>query len=166
MKKEMKKLVCSAIEGDKGAFGTLYEIYSVDMYRFALSMCKNSFDAQDAVQETVLSVFKSIHGVKNPEKFKAYLFSALSNTCKKKLTTVTQQSEFIDTGYVDSEIEFSIPVREALEKLDDDSRQIVMLSIVGGFKSREISKMLEIPANTVRTKQKRALNKMREELEL
>ncbi len=166
MKKEMKRLVRSAIGGDKSAFGTLYEIYSVDMYRFALSMCKNSFDAQDAVQETVLSVFKSIGGIKNPEKFKSYLFSALSNTCKKKLATVSVQSEFVDTGYIDTEIEFSIPVREALSKIDDDSRQIVMLSVVGGFKSREIGEMLNIPANTVRTKQKRALNKMREELEL
>ena len=166
MKKEIKKLVRSAMSGDKDAFGTLYEIYSVDMYRFALSMCKNSFDAQDAVQETVLSVYKSIGGIRNPEKFKSYLFSALSNTCKKKLAMQIQQSEFVDTGYIDEEIEFSIPVREALAKLDDDSRQILMLSVVGGFKSREIGEMLEIPANTVRTKQKRALNKMREELEL
>ena len=166
MKKGMKKLVQSAILGDKDAFGTLYEIYSADMYRFALSMCKNSFDAQDAVQETVLSVFKSIHGVKNPEKFKSYLFSSLSNTCKRKLSENCNIVEFEDEGYVDSEIEFSIPVREALSKLDEESRQILMLSIAGGFKSREIGKMLEIPANTVRTKHKRALEKMREELSL
>ncbi|MBR2455067.1 MAG: RNA polymerase sigma factor [Clostridia bacterium] len=166
MKKEMKKLVRSAISGDKDAFGTLYEIYSVDMYRFALSMCKNSFDAQDAVQETVLSVFKSIHGVKNPEKFKSYLFSSLSNTCKRKLLENYHIVEFEDEGYVDSEIEFSIPVREALSRLDEDSRQILMLSIAGGFKSREIGEMLKIPANTVRTKHKRALEKMREELSL
>lgn len=166
MKKEMKKLVRSAITGDKDAFGTLYEIYSVDMYRFALSMCKNSFDAQDAVQETVLSVFKSIHGLKNPEKFKSYLFSSLSKTCKRKLSENYNIVEFEDEGYVDSEIEFSIPVREALSKLDEESRQILMLSIAGGFKSREIGEMLSLPANTVRTKQKRALEKMREELGL
>ncbi len=166
MKKEMKILIQSAISGDKDAFGTLYEIYSVDMYRFALSMCKNSFDAQDAVQETVLSVFKSIHRVKNPEKFKSYLFSSLSNTCKRKLSENCNIVEFQDEGYVDSEIEFSIPVREALSKLDEESRQILMLSIAGGFKSQEIGEMLEIPANTVRTKHKRALEKMREELSL
>ena len=162
----MKKLVRSAISGDKDAFGTLYEIYSADMYRFALSMCKNSFDAQDAVQETVLSVFKSIHGVKNPEKFKSYLFSSLSNTCKRKLSENCNIVEFEDEGYVDSEIEFSIPVREALSKLDEESRQILMLSIAGGFKSREIGEMLDMSANTVRTKHKRALEKMREELSL
>lgn len=166
MKKEMRNLIQSAISNDKDAFGTLYEIYSADMYRFALSMCKNTFDAQDAVQETVLSVFKSIHGLKNPDKFKSYLFSSLSNTCKRKLSENKYTVELQDEMYVDSEIEFSIPVREALSKLDEDSKQILMLSIVGGFKSREIGEMLRLSANTVRTKQKRALQKMREELSL
>lgn len=166
MRKDLKSTVLSAIGGDRNAFGTLYEEYSVDMYRFALSICKNTHDAQDAVQETTLSVFKSISSIKNPEKFKSYLFLSLSNTCKHKMAGRTEQTEFVDTGYTDSEIEFSIPVREALSKLDDTSREILMLSVVAGFKSREIGEMMKLPAATVRTKRKRALQKMREELEL
>lgn len=166
MRKELKNTVLAAMGGDRNSFGILYEEYSVDMYRFALSICKNTHDAQDAVQETALSVFKSMPSLKNPEKFKSYLFLSLSNTCKKKVTAKCYTVEFEDTGYTDSEIEFSIPVREALEKLDDISREILMMSVVGGFKSREIGEMLNLPAATVRTKRKRALSKMREELEL
>lgn len=166
MKKEIYSAVISAMGGDRNAFGVLYEEYSVDMYRFALSICKNTHDAQDAVQETALSVFKSMPSLKNPEKFKSYLFLSLSNTCKKTATAKCYTVEFMDTGYTDSEIEFSIPVREALGKLDDVSREILMMSAVGGFKSREIGEMMNIPAATVRTKRKRALSKMREELEL
>lgn len=166
MRKEICSAVVAAMGGDRNAFGILYEEYSADMYRFALSICKNTHDAQDAVQETALSVYKSIPSLKNPEKFKSYLFLSLSNTCKKKMAGKNDASEFVDTGYNDSEIEFSIPVREALGKLDDISREILMMSVVAGFKSREIGKMMGIPANTVRTKLKRALSKMREELEL
>ena len=166
MRKDLKNIVLAAMGGDRNSFGTLYEEYSVDMYRFALSICKNTHDAQDAVQETALSVFKSIPSLKNPEKFKSYLFLSLSNTCKKKVTAKCCTVEFEDTGYTDSEIEFSIPVREALEKLDDASREILMMSVVGGFKSGEIGEMMGLPAATVRTKRKRALSKMREELEL
>lgn len=166
MRKDLRNIVLAAIGGDRNAFGTLYEEYSVDMYRFALSICKNTHDAQDAVQETALSVFKSIPSLKNPEKFKSYLFLSLSNTCKRKMVGRNEQSEFVDTGYTDREIEFSIPVREALDKLDDASREILMLSVVAGFKSREIGEMMSLPAATVRTKRKRALSKMREELEL
>lgn len=166
MRTELKNTVLAAMNGDRNAFGTLYEEYSVDMYRFALSICKNTYDAQDAVQETALSVFKSIPSLKNPEKFKSYLFLSLSNTCKKKVSGENKVVEFTDTGYTDSEIEFSIPVREALEKLDSVSREILILNVAAGFRSREIGEMLGIPAATVRTKQKRALKKIREELEL
>lgn len=166
MRTELKNTVLAAMNGDRNAFGTLYEEYSVDMYRFALSICKNIYDAQDAVQETALSVFKSIPSLKNPEKFKSYLFLSLSNTCKKKVSGENKVVEFTDTGYTDSEIEFSIPVREALEKLDSVSREILILNVAAGLRSREIGEMLGIPAATVRTKQKRALKKIREELEL
>ena len=166
MKKEMTNIVLSAMAGDRTSYGRLYEEYSVDMYRFALGICKNTYDAQDAVQETAVSVFKSISSLKNPEKFKSYLFSSLSNTCKKILSKKTYTAEFTDTGYEDSEIEFSLPVRMALDKLDDVSREIILLSVAAGFKSHEIGKMMNIPSATVRTKQKRALSKLRKELDL
>lgn len=166
MKKNLQSAVISAMNGDRNAYGILYEEYATDMYRFALSICKNPYDAQDAVQETALSVYKSLPSLRSPEKFKSYLFLSLSNMCKKRLSDHSQTAEFTDTGAVDSEIEFSLPVKEALERLDDISREILMLSVVGGFKSKEISKMINIPANTVRTKQKRALEKMRKELSL
>ena len=99
------------------------------------------------------------------EKFKSYLFLSLSNTCKKILSKNNYTVEFEDTGYTDSEIEFSIPVREALGNLDAVSREIVLLSVVGGFKSHEIGKITDMPSATVRTKLKRALTKLRKELE-
>ena len=165
MSKEINNIVLSAMSGDKDAYGKLYEYYANDMYRFALGLCKNTYDAQDAVQETAVSVFKSMHSLRNPEKYKSYLFLSLSNTCKKILSKNNYIVEFEDTGYSDSEIEFSIPVREALDNLDTLSREIVLLSVVGGFKSHEIGKITDMPSATVRTKLKRALTKLRKELE-
>lgn len=165
MSKEMNSIVLSAMSGDRDAYGLLYEKYALDMYRFALGICKNTYDAQDAVQETAVAVFKSLHSLKNPEKFKSYLFSALSNTCKKVLSKNNYIVEFEDTGYTDSEIEFAVPVREALDKLNDISKEIVLLSVVGGFKSHEIGKMMNLPSATVRTRLRRALSQLRKELE-
>ena len=165
MSKEINNIVLSAMSGDRDAYGQLYEKYALDMYRFALGICKNTYDAQDAVQETAVSVFKSMHSLKNPEKFKSYLFSALSNTCKKVLSKNNYTVDFEDTGYTDSEIEFSIPVREALDKLNDVSKEIVLLSVVGGFKSHEIGKIMDLPSATVRTRLRRTLSQLRKELE-
>ncbi|MCH5191796.1 MAG: RNA polymerase sigma factor [Oscillospiraceae bacterium] len=166
MRKDLKPFVLSAMQGDRQAYGVIYEEYAADMYRFALSICKNTYDAQDAVQDTALSVFKSIGTLKNPEKFKSYLFTSLSNACKKRLTENVSAEELADTADDDSGIELSLSVREALGKLDGQSREILMLSVAGGFKSHEIGEILKMPAATVRTKRRRALEKMREELEL
>lgn len=165
MSKEINNIVLSAMSGDRDAYGKLYEYYANDMYRFALGLCKNTYDAQDAVQDTAVSVFKSMHSLRNPEKFKSYLFSSLSNACKRILSKNNYIVEFEDTGYTDKEIEFSVPVREALQNLDTESREIILLSVVGGFKSHEIGKMMDMSSSTVRTKLRRTLGKLRKELE-
>ncbi len=163
MTDEMLKLAVYAKGGDKEAYGKLYEYYSNDMYRFALSICKNRSDAEDAVQEAALSVFKSIHCLYDPSKFKSYLFTALSNACKKTFSTKTV--EIPDTLPCETKEFISADVKKALDLLDTSSREIVLLSAVGGFNSGEIAKILDIPSVTVRTKKRRALMRMRKELE-
>lgn len=164
MTDELLKLAVYAKGGDKEAYGKLYEHYSNDMYRFALSICKNKSEAEDAVQEAALSVFKSIHCLYDPSKFKTYLFTALSNACKKSFREITEELP-VSLSY-ETEDFISADVKNALDLLDTPSREIVLLSAVGGFNSREIAKILGIPSVTVRTKKKRALSKMRKELEL
>lgn len=163
MTDDILKLAVYAKGGDKEAYGKLYEHYSNDMYRFALSICKNKSDAEDAVQEAALSVFKSIHCLYDPTKFKAYLFTALSNACKKTFCEITAQLS--ETLTYETENFISADVKNALDLLDTSSREIVLLSAIGGFKSGEIAKILDIPSVTVRTKKRRALMRMRKELE-
>lgn len=163
MTDDILKLAVYAKGGDKESYGKLYEHYSNDMYRFALSICKNKSDAEDAVQEAALSVFKSIHCLYDPTKFKAYLFTALSNACKKTFCEITAQLP--ETLAYETENFISADVKNALDLLDTSSREIVLLSAIGGFKSGEIAKILDIPSVTVRTKKRRALMRMRKELE-
>ena len=164
MEKEIIAKVVRAINGDKSAYGDLYEMYALDMYKYALSICRNHENAEDAVQETALSVFKSMRLLKDPSKFKSYLFSSLANCCKKKCSA--EQTLELDESiyYTEEKQEDGIDVWAALAKLDPQSREIVSLSVLSGFKSHEISNMLNIPAPTVRTKLRRALKRMGEEL--
>ena len=53
----------------------------------------------------------------------------------------------------------------ALEKLTEEERDIVLLSILGGLKSREIAKISSLTSGSVRSKLSRSLAKMREYLE-
>ena len=54
---ELSYLVKLSKEGDKEAFSMLYEYIYMDLYRYALSVLKNPYFAEDAVSETVLSAY-------------------------------------------------------------------------------------------------------------
>ncbi len=156
--------VMRAINGDISAFGDLYELYALDMYKYALSMCKNPQDAEDAVQETALSVFRSIKNLQDPRKFKSYLFYSLANNCKRTLAGEKGLELNEEISYTEDYTDESVYVWDALSRLDVQSREIVCLSVFSGFKSHEIAKMLQIPAATVRTRLKRSLEKLGKEL--
>ncbi|MEI6579963.1 MAG: RNA polymerase sigma factor, partial [Eubacteriales bacterium] len=107
------------------------------------------------------------------EAFKGWMFKILSNICNKYITEKYRQRAAIP---FDSEIEetleappstlnVSFELEEAFSCLADDERQIVLLSVLQGYKSSEISTILDCPAGTVRSKLSRALKRMRIELE-
>lgn len=162
-------LVKKAKEHDITAFSELYSIYSEDMYRFALYMLNSKEDAEDAVQDTVILAFKSIGNLRDDSLFKAWLFKILSNQCKtllkknKKNPDLLSEDDYIfliEDESAPSSFN-SIELIEALKSLTPPDAQIILLSIIGGFKSEELSKIYNISPSTIRSKQKRALEKLR-----
>ena len=55
-------------------------------------------------------------------------------------------------------------LKKALETLSVDEREIVLLKVLGGYKSHEIADILDCPSSTVRSKYKRSLDKLRNAL--
>lgn len=174
MNTDMTFLVEKAKQGDSGAFSQLYKFYAEDLYRFALYMVKNEADAEDAVQEAVFCAWKALKNLRDNALFKAWLFKILSNRCKsilaqnnKNIDALPEEDyEFLlsegDEGYSFKSCE----LLDALKKLTPPDGQLVLLSVIGGFKSDELARIYGIPPGTVRSKQKRALEKLRKELEV
>ena len=50
--------------------------------------------------------------------------------------------------------------------LDEEEKKIIILCIINGYKSREAAEILELNASTIRSKQKRALAKLKKKLEV
>ena len=167
-------LVKKAKERDTAACSELYSIFSADMYRFALYMLNSKEDAEDAVQETVIAAFKQLSNLRDDTLFKSWLFKILSNQCKSQLKKKQKNPELLpeeDYAFLieDENVSYSfnsIELIEALKSLTPPDAQIVLLSIIGGFKSEELSKIYNISPSTIRSKQKRALEKLRRVLEV
>ena len=90
---DCKQLAYEAKQGNKEAFGELYQEVYQDLYHFALYVLKNPEDAQDAVAETVADAYAAIGKLRDCEAFKGWIFKILSNKCKRKLKEYTRKTE-------------------------------------------------------------------------
>lgn len=166
-------LIKRAKKGDTKAFATLYGRIYVDLYRFALYTMQHRQDAEDVVSEAVMAGFLNIRNLKKEEAFKNWMFTILSNKCKKKFaeqsrTDCELKCDDIGSGHIltqEEELVGSQDLHNALGQLTQEERLIVTLIAMEGYNSSEVGEMLGMNANTVRSKQSRSLEKMRAYLE-
>ena len=167
-----KELVLLSKSGDRNAFSELYSLYSDKLYRYALYRLDDEHDAEDAVSDAVYSAFYQIGKLKKPEAFSAWLFRILYCSCceilkarseRRKMADINDMSEKL-TYNMDSEIN-KTELRQALDILKDDEREIVLLSVVSGLKSKEVAKICDMTPGAVRSKLARSLAKMRNFME-
>ena len=167
-------LVKKAKDRDITAFSELYAMYSEDLYRFALYSLNSKEDAEDAVQEAVVRAYKTIGNLRDDSLFKSWLFKILSNECKSQLKKNKKNPDLLpEDDYIfliedeSAGTNFrSVELVEALKSLTPPDGQIILLSIIGGFKSDELSKIYNLSPSTIRSRQKRALEKLRKVLEV
>ena len=153
---------------DAAEFAGMYELIYQDLYRFALCVMRNPHDAEDAVSEAVLRGYEHLSSLRGRESFKSWMFTILSNVCKKKLRmqakqkTVSETTIFTGEMEADREdlLELGLDVRRAFSILTEEEQLVVGLSVFGGYQSKEIGKMLKLKDGTVRSKRSRALEKM------
>lgn len=174
MSAQINELVTLAKAGSADAFGELYQLYYKEMYCYACYITGSESLAQDAVSDAVLSAFKQIKHLKKPQAFKGWLFRILCAACKRYYTENEKRKSLV---WIDDEnggfeepsgfesIELSVELKRALEMLSTEEKEIVLLSVLGNYKSHELAEILDCPPSTVRSKLKRSLKKLREILD-
>lgn len=163
-----KELAAKAKKGDKEAFCRLYGLYKNKLYRYAYYRLGNPQDAEDAVADAVVSAFEQIKSLRNTKAFSPWIFKILRASCSKyiKLQITQRETENIEdlenTQSVSQSLSNeSTELCEALNILKPQEKEIVLLSVVAGFNSREIAEITGLTASNVRSKLSRSLAKMR-----
>ena len=163
----MEQLVRQAKNGDREAFAQLYAQCADRLYSTAFYLLGRKEDAEDIVMETVLDAFRSIASLRDSAAFEGWLFRILVNKCKRKRGTYLQDTlELMEnSAQVAAKDTFrNYELETAVRTLSEEEQQIVILSVVNGYQSKELAEILGLNANTVRSKQKRALEKLRNHL--
>lgn len=168
MSSNVENLVIKSQKGDTAAFGELYELYSKDMYRFAFYYTGSSATAEDCVSEAVLIAFNKIGELKNILSFKSWLFRILRNCCaeafRKSARETASKEIFSGVHSFENEENEKISLKKALMKLPEEERELIILHYCMGYTSKDISRMLVMNENTVRSKIARGTQKLKREL--
>lgn len=152
-----------ARKGDTAAFSRLYSMVYKEMYHTALYNLRSPHDAADAVSDTVADAFETIGRLKNAEAFRAWIMKILFAKIKKRQKEYMNSSADIDDALIYNEdFDFdSSELKDALDSLDEESRTILSLSVLGGYKSMEIAEISGLKASAVRSKLSRIKAQLR-----
>jgi len=155
-----------ARKGDTEAFARLYAGIYEDLYHIAFYSLRNSHDACDAVSDTVIDAFCSIGKLRDQKAFRSWIMRILSAKIKRKQKEYFNAPIDIEEAvFESSDFDYlSFEVKETLENLDPESRLIISMSVLGGYSSREIAKICDLNANTVRSKLSRIKKRLCAEL--
>ena len=153
--------------GDKGALAEFYQKTHTAVYGFALSILKNTHDAEDVLQDTYVQVWQAALSYRPQGKPMAWLLTIARNLSMSRLREQSRTDTYVPEDWQDRLAEVTAVTQEdrltlhaLLDALEEQERQIVTLHALAGLKHREIAALLELPLATVLSKYSRALKKL------
>jgi RNA polymerase sigma-70 factor, ECF subfamily len=148
------------------------------LYGYAITLTRDSTDAEDLVQETYLRAASAANHPDVDSNLKGWLFVIMRNAWLNQIRHKNNGPRFVDleTGEPSAVAVHENPhvvyirklereqVREAIESLPDSYREIILLRDIEGFTYQEIATVLDCPAGTVMSRLGRARGRLRKQL--
>lgn len=161
------KVIQEIAAGNAEALKTLYEEYRFIVYSVALSILRNKPAAEDVLQETFIRVYEKAVTYQPGTNPKAWIASIARNlsydVLRREKKQITDDFDIKETkNTTDMSVLQRLELTEALFRLEEIERQIVVMHLVVGLKHFEISEVLGIPAGTVRWKYRKSLSRLAE----
>lgn len=165
----MEELIKRAQKGDKQAFTEIILCIRNDLYKIAKTRITNDDDIDDLIQDTMIETYKHIRKLKDNKKLKTWVIKILINKCnklyKKRYMTDISIDEYNLYNYAilnsNKEIEDDLNFYYLIKNLKYEERIIIILYYKELYTVEEISKILKMNKNTVKTHLSRAREKIK-----
>lgn len=153
----------------------LYDDYSRSLYRFALALTGSGDDAEDAVQEVFVRVARDTRRLRKVTSIKAYLYTSTRNAAysilRSRRRRENAEAELCRELSLATEVAGGTPVdKEALcrafAQLPVEQREVLVLKVYEEMTFREIAETTRTSANTVASRYRYAVDKLRQALEV
>jgi RNA polymerase sigma-70 factor (ECF subfamily) len=174
-------------DGDVRAFEVLVTRHRKPIYNFIFRFVRDAAQAEDVMQETFLRVIKGAEAYERQAKFTTWLYTIARNLCVDAsrrgkhrkaasldapvgdedgaalIDMVSDGKEGADRAAIDRELR--VRMQKAIAALPDEQREIFLLREMADLQFNEIAKVVGCPENTVKSRMRYALEKLREALE-
>lgn len=168
-------LVLKIKDGNKQAFDSLFFKYYNPLIRYALNLCKNSFIAEDSVQQTFIKIWKNPSLLPMDVPVGKILFSFTHNQVIDEIRKDNTRKKYHDslihfqeTSHNEMQNEDKLRsqaiIENAIDKLPEKIKEIFRLAKQDGLSYDEIAKYLKISQKTVENQMGNAYKKLREYL--
>ena len=181
MKNDDVELIQRTLAGDNNAFSELVEKYQKQVHALAWRKVGDFHTAEDITQDTFLKAYQRLHTLKEPQRFAGWLYVIASRRClawfrKKHLqkqalenigTPVTNRDAY--SRHVVEEQAKTVDeaqqevVKKLLETLKESDRTVITLHYFGEMTCEEMSEFLGVSANTIKSRLRRARNRLKKE---
>ena len=155
------KLIKESIKGNKESFGILIKNNKEYLYKMAFLYVKDEQDALEVIHETVYRAFLNIEKLKKAKVFNTWITRILINVSidflkKKGKNEMLDESTPIIKEKCEISTEEKLDLYNAIDLLNDNYKTVIIMMYFNDMKIKDISKVMEIPENTVKTYLRRA----------
>ena len=168
----LEEYILKIAKEDQSAFEELYLKTKTPVYGFALSVLKNTHDAEDVLQETFVSIHHGAKSYAPSGKPMAWIMTIAKNHCMRKFREYRSRSDLPEEDwerYLESADrvtpEDKMVIEQVMNGLSDEERQIVVLRYFRDMTQQQIADRLQISQVQVSRLEKKILASLREALE-
>ena len=164
-----------ASQGDAFAFSVIFKKYYTQLYQFSGRFVRDAQTAEHIVQDLFVTLWIQRDSIQIATNLKSYLYISIRNrsinyknqqelSYSDELSTNDEEKLVLtpEEHYLENEIH--VAVHDAINKLPEKCRQIYLMKRYDNLKYQEISEILNISVNTVKTQMKRALKSLHKHL--
>lgn len=158
--------------GDVQAFTQLIKSYQADLYHIARTRLSSDDDINDAIQDTMINVFKHLKKLKNTEYFKTWMIKILINECNKIYKHNNKPLGFFNKVDLESatiysaddiqEINDNLNFDQLIEHLNYDEKIVLILYYKDNYSCQEIADILNTNVNTIKSRITRSKEKIKQ----
>ena len=166
-------------EGDRSAFSEIYEEFIDTLFAYGSKITSNRELLKDCIQDVFFNLYRYNLNLNHPEYLEFYLFRSLRNEIIRKVKKQEKESELTDEGLFLFDLRFQAEqdsfdpetdemrtdaLRQILQSLDPQKRELLFLKFSTGLNNNEIGEMLGLNPETVKKQIYRLLQSLRSQI--